>query len=333
MSFYFATPIWLLLLLPLLYGCFKIFKLESKNLSLRLPNSAALLKLDSKKRILARWSDWLIPISIFFLIFALATPQMPDREEIIKTNGIDIMLVLDVSPSMLAQDFKPNRLEVAKSMAIDFIKKRPYDRLGLVTFWREALTQCPLTSDQDLLIKNIQNISFDFERQGTAIGLSLATAINRLKDSPSKSKVIIFLTDGKEDLTEGAYITPIAAANLAQEYGIRIYTIGIGTNGVALMPQFNQDGDVVSYQMQPVDVDEATLTRVADLSNNGKFFRAQDNESLEKVYEEINELEKSNLDAKTIKKKVELYHYFLLFAIICILIHYVLKFFYFKLYS
>lgn len=333
MPIFFAQPLWFLLLIPLIYGSYKIRKLESRNANLRLPHVTSLFQLDSSKRKWSRWSDWLIPISIFFLIIALSRPQMPDREDAIKTLGIDIMLVLDISPSMLAQDFKPNRLEVAKSMAIDFIKKRPYDRIGLVTFWREAMTQCPLSTDQDLIIKTIEDISFDFEKQGTAIGLSLATSINRIKDSPSKSKVIVFLTDGKETLTEGAYITPIAAAKLAQQYGIRIYTIGIGTNGMALMPQFNQDGEIVAYQMQPVDLDEATLTRIADLSNNGKFFRAQDNESLKKVYEEINQLEKTDLDAKAIKKKVELYSYFLLFAILCILIHYTLKYFYFKLYS
>lgn len=333
MPIFFAQPFWLLLLLPLIYGGYRMSQLESQNSSLRLPNSSSFLNLGSSKRKWSKWSEWLIPISLFALIIALARPQMPDREEAIKTKGIDILIVLDISPSMLAQDFKPNRLEVAKSMAIDFIKKRPYDRIGLVTFWREALTQCPLTTDQDLLIQTIKDISFDFEKQGTAIGLSLATAINRIKDSPSKSKVIVFLTDGKEDLIEGAYITPLAAANLAQQYGIRIYTIGIGTNGMALMPQFNQDGEIAAYQMQPVDLDEATLTRIADLSNNGKFFRAQDNESLKKVYEEINQLEKTDLDAKAIKKKVELYSYFLLFAILCILIHYTLKYFYFNLYS
>jgi Ca-activated chloride channel homolog len=333
MLFFFDQPFWLLLLFPLLIVCYYMSKRDSANVNWRLPSASDFASLESNKRRLARWADGLLPLSIAALIVALARPQMPDRAEAIKTIGIDIMLVLDISPSMLAQDFTPNRLEVAKSLAIDFINKRPYDRIGLVTFWREALTQCPLTTDQDLLIKTIQDLSFDVEQQGTAIGLALATAINRIKESPSKSKVIVFLTDGKEELSNGAYITPIAAANLAHEHQIRVYTIGIGTNGMALMPQFNQDGEIVSYQMQEVDVDEATLTRIADLSSNGKFFRALDNKGLEKIYDEINQLEKHQLDAKSLKKKQEYYSYFLIFAIASIIIYLLLHHFYFNLLS
>jgi Ca-activated chloride channel family protein len=241
----------------------------------------------------------------------------------IQKQGIDIMLAIDLSLSMLATDFKPNRLEVAKDVAATFVQQRPYDRIGLVSFSGEAFTQCPITSDHEILLKALKDLKSGTLLDGTAIGMGLGTAVNRIQNSQAKSKVIILLTDG---VNNTGYLQPLQAAELAKTFGIKVYTIGIGTNGLAMMPIGRDDNGEPFFDMAQVTIDEATLIRIADLSNGGQYFRAHDKKELQKVYEQINQLEKTLLDSKAVKRKVELFFPFILFAILALSLHFLLRY-------
>ena len=240
-------------------------------------------------------------ITIALLIIVLARPQKTDRFQNVSTEGIDIMLVQDISGSMLSRDFKPDRIEAAKNIATEFISGRPYDRIGLVVFSGESFTQCPLTTDHAVLINLLREIQSGMIEDGTAIGMGLATAVNRIKDSPSKSKVIILLTDGVNNKGE---IAPATAADIAKTFGIRVYTIGVGTQGMAPYPVQTPYG--VQYQDMPVEIDEGILQQISQ-TTGGKYFRATDNDSLEKIYKEIDKLEKSKIDVRQFSKKEEKY--------------------------
>jgi Ca-activated chloride channel family protein len=229
----------------------------------------------------------------------LARPQKTDKFQNVTTEGIDIMLALDISGSMLARDFKPDRLEASKNVATEFISGRPYDRLGLVVFSGESFTQCPLTTDHAVLINLLREIQSGMIEDGTAIGNGLATAINRIKDSEAKSKVIILLTDGVNNRGE---IAPSTAADIAKTYGIRVYTIGVGTRGTAPYPVQTPFG--VQYQNMPVEIDEAILKDIAS-KTGGNYFRATDNDKLVQVYSEIDKLEKSKIDVHQFTRKEE----------------------------
>ena len=246
-------------------------------------------------------------IGMALMILALARPQSTDSWENQSTMGIDIVLALDVSSSMLAQDFKPDRLEAAKNMAIEFISGRPNDRIGLVVFSGESFTQCPLTTDHAVLINLFKDIKSGMIEDGTAIGVGLANAVKRLKDSQAISKVIILMTDGVNN--EGA-IDPITAAELAKTYGIRVYTIGIGTMGTAPYPVQDMFGHTVLRPMK-VEIDEPTLQHIADITD-GRYFRATNNDKLREIYQEIDQLEKSKISVKQYSRKNEK---FLIFAI------------------
>jgi Ca-activated chloride channel family protein len=211
------------------------------------------------------------------------------------------MLVQDISGSMLSRDFKPDRIEAAKNIATEFISGRPYDRIGLVVFSGESFTQCPLTTDHAVLINLLREIQSGMIEDGTAIGMGLATAVNRIKDSPSKSKVIILLTDGVNNKGE---IAPATAAGIAKTFGIRVYTIGVGTQGMAPYPVQTPYG--IQYQDMPVEIDEGILQQISQ-TTGGKYFRATDNDSLEKIYKEIDKLEKSKIDVRQFSKKEEKY--------------------------
>ena len=320
----FAQPYFLLLLILVPFLVRLQWKQKSNDTTLNLPSASHFIHLASAKMKWVKWSEVLIWLAICTGIIALARPQKPDREEVIKSKGIDIILALDISSSMLAQDFKPNRLEIAKKMATQFVKKRTVDRIGLVAFSGEALTQCPLTSDHEVLLTALENLKNGALEGGTAIGMALATAVNRIKDSQAKSKVIILLTDGVD---EGkGYIAPLTAAELARANGIKVYTIGIGTSGLAPMPYFDQFGEVVNFKMEPVFIDEAMLTRIADLSNGGRYFRARDIDELNAIYSEIDLLEKTDIDFNTIKQKTELFFPFLLFSTICLSLYFLLQY-------
>ncbi len=231
-------------------------------------------------------------IGLSLLILALARPHDDkDVEEYKKKNieGIDIVMAMDVSASMLAQDFKPNRLEAAKTVAIDFIKERPSDRIGLVLYEGEAYTKVPLTTDHNLLISAFDEVQTGMVAQGTAIGTGILTAINRLETSDAKSRVIILLTDGVNNSGE---VDPITAAQIAKEYGIRIYTIGVGQEGMAPYPMPSLFGTIM--QNVPVEIDEELLTEIANITGT-KYFRAKNQDELSGIYKEIDKLEKSKV--------------------------------------
>jgi Ca-activated chloride channel family protein len=251
--------------------------------------------------------------ALTLVIIALARPQSTSKGENVYSEGIDIVLALDISGSMLAEDFQPNRIEAAKNVAIDFISGRTNDRIGLVIFSGESFTQCPLTVDYNVLKSLIKPLKSGMIEDGTALGLGLANAVNRLKDSKSKSKVIILLTDGVNNRGE---IDPITAAQIAQSYGIRVYTVGVGTIGDAPYPVQTPFG--TRYQMVPVDVDEKTLRDIAGMTG-GKYFRATDNRKLKSIYQEIDQLEKTRIEVRSYRRYSELY-YSLIFVSVFLLI-------------
>ena len=241
-------------------------------------------------------------LALAALIVALARPQSTDNWSNTTTEGIDVVLALDISSSMLAEDFKPNRLDAAKEDAIRFISGRPNDRIGLVVFSGESFTQCPLTTDHAVLINLINDVEQGMIEDGTAIGLGLANAVSRLKESTAKSKVVILMTDGVNNQGE---VPPLTAAEIASTFGVRVYTIGIGTNGKAPYPVQDMFGRK-RYQQMDVEIDEEVLTQIAHLTD-AKYFRAVNNERLEQVYEEIDKLEKSKIEVKEYSKKNEEY--------------------------
>ena len=229
-------------------------------------------------------------LAFILLTVALARPQSTSHGENVTTEGIDIILATDISGSMIAEDFKPNRIEAAKNVAMDFIDGRPNDRIGLVIFSGESFTQCPLTLDHAVLKNLLKEVKSGMIEDGTAIGMGIATAVSRLKDSKAKSRVIILLTDGVNNRGE---IDPMTAAGIAQSFGIRVYTIGVGTVGVAPYPVQTPFG--IQYQNMPVEIDEALLQKIAD-QTGGKYFRATDNQKLKAIYQEIDRMEKSKIE-------------------------------------
>ncbi len=258
-------------------------------------------------------------IAIALLIIGLARPQSTDRWQNVSTEGIDILIALDISSSMLAQDFQPNRLEASKDVAIEFISGRPNDRVGLVIFSGESFTQCPLTTDHAVVINLFKNVRSGMIEDGTAIGMGLATSVNRMKGSNAKSKVIILLTDGVNN--KGA-IAPMTAAEIANTFGIRVYTIGVGSEGIAPYPVQTPYG--IQLQNMEVQIDEEMLKDIARMTN-GKYFRATNNQKLIEIYHEIDQLEKTKIDVTEFSKKKEEYLSFLLIACIFLLSELFLK--------
>lgn len=246
-------------------------------------------------------------LALAFFIVAIARPQSTDSWSNTTTEGIDIVVALDISGSMLAEDFKPNRLEAAKDDAIRFISGRPNDRIGLVVFSGESFTQCPLTTDHAVLINLINDVKSGMIEDGTAIGVGLANSINRLKESTAQSKVVILMTDGVNNQGE---IPPLTAADIAKAMGVRVYTVGIGTQGQAPYPFLDAFGNK-HYQNVDVEIDEDVLTQIAS-QTDGRYFRATNNKRLQEVYEQIDQLEKSKIETKEYSKKIEEYLPFLL---------------------
>jgi len=236
------------------------------------------------------------------LVVGFARPQTSSSGENIYTEGIDIAMVLDISGSMLAEDLRPNRIEAAKQVAQEFIEARVNDRIGLVIFAGESFTQCPMTLDHRVLNNLIRQVKSGMVEDGTAIGLAIAQGVNRLKDGEAKSRVMILLTDGMNNRGE---IDPLTATQIAQTFGIRIYTIGVGTIGEAPYPVQTPFG--VRYQNVPVDVDEKTLREVASMTG-GKYFRATNNRTLKEIYAEIDELEKTRIEVKAYRSYTELFY-------------------------
>ena len=319
----FAEPgfFWLLLIIPLMvaYYWWRNSKKLQGTLGMSTTKSFA-LKHKSQMHIFRHYSIVLRCLAFIAIIVALARPQSALSWENETTEGIDIMIASDISGSMLSEDFKPNRLEAGKNIAIDFIKARPDDRIGLVIFSGESFTQCPLTIDHDVLINLFADVKNGMVDDGTAIGMGLATAVNRLKDSEAKSKVIILLTDG---VNNTGSIPPITAAEIAKQFNIRVYTVGIGTNGSAPYPFKDQFGNT-HYQMIPVDVDEKTLTQIADITG-GKYFRARDNNELTQIYQQIDKLEKVKIAVTQFHKKTERYLVVAIIALILLSLEFLLS--------
>jgi len=254
------------------------------------------------------------------LVLALARPQKSQSEKEITTEGIDIVLSLDISGSMLARDLKPDRLEAAKEVAKEFIKGRPTDRIGLVVFSGEAFTQCPITTDHNVLIKLFKDVKSGLVEDGTAIGMGLATAVSRLKDSQAKSRIIILMTDG---VNNAGYVDPMTAVELAKSEGVRVYTIGVGTEGMAPYPYTDVFGRTV-YQNVEVQIDEVLLNKMA-VETGGSYFRATDNNKLKAIYEEIDQLEKSKINIAAYERKSEHFYVFVLGAIIAMFLEVFLR--------
>lgn len=258
-------------------------------------------------------------IALILVIIVLARPQTTNNWQQSEMEGIDIMLAIDVSTSMLAEDLKPNRLEAAKEVAAEFVNGRPSDNIGITLFAGESFTQCPLTVDHAVLLNLIKDIKCGIIEDGTAVGMGIANAITRLKDSKAKSKVIILLTDGTNNRGD---ISPLTAAEMAKSFGIRVYTIGVGTNGTAPYPY--PVGGTVQYINVPVEIDEKTLTQIAGITE-GNYFRATSNSKLKEVYEEIDKLEKTKLNVKQYSKRQEEYQLFALAAFFCVLLEILLR--------
>lgn len=290
----FAHPhfFWLFLLLP---AAILWYLLKRKK-------ETASLKISSLKgfKITKPFLSRLKPVLFFFrlvalsaLIVALARPQTTNVSTRTKTTrGIDIIMAIDISSSMLAKDLKPNRLSALKEVAATFIGERPNDRIGLVVYSGESFTKTPVTTDKSIVLNALREINYGLLEDGTAIGMGLATSVNRLKESKAKSKVIILLTDG---VNNSGFIDPETAAGLAVEFGIKTYTIGIGTNGMALTPVAYKPDGSFKYSYREVEIDEKLLTTIAE-ETGGKYFRATNNEKLSSIYEEINKLEKTEIE-------------------------------------
>ena len=264
-------------------------------------------------------------LALCFIIIGFARPQSSSSWQDSTTMGIDIIISMDISGSMLAQDLKPDRLEASKNVALDFISARPNDRMGLVIFSGESFTQCPLTTDHQVLQNLFKDVKSGMIEDGTAIGMGLATSVNRLKDSQAISKVVILLTDG---VNNKGSIPPLTAAKIAQKFGIRVYTIGVGTEGFAPYPFKTPFGTTV-YQDVEVQIDEKTLQDIAT-TTNGKYFRATSNKALKEIYLEIDELERSKIDVKEFSKKKEEFRLLILIALSLLLIEFYCKKFLFK---
>ncbi len=317
----FASPhyLWLFVALPLLVAYY-VWQTRRGGASIRISSVGGAVGAPKTVRYWLRHVPFALRIAALgLLMVALARPQGIEENARTNTEGIDIVLAIDVSGSMLARDFKPDRITAAKEVAGDFIADRVGDRLGLVVFAGEAFTQSPLTTDQGTLQTLLARIRSGLIEDGTAIGNGLATAINRLRESEAKSKVIILLTDGVNNRGE---IAPLTAAEIARAQGIRVYTIGVGTQGMAPYPAVDMFGNMTFVQQQ-VEIDEKTLREIAGLTG-GKYFRATDKAKLEAIYDEINQLEKSKIEVFSHITHHELYLEWVLAAMALLLVEFLL---------
>jgi Ca-activated chloride channel homolog len=318
----FAQPgfFWLLLLVPLMVAYYVWRNRQLQGLLGLSAAGAFALKTKSRMRIWRHYGIVLRSLALIALIAALARPQSSLNWENETTEGIDIMIATDISGSMLSEDFKPNRLEAGKNIAVNFIKNRPADLIGLVVFSRESFTQCPLTIDHDVLINLFHEIKNGMIDDGTAIGMGLATAVNRLKSAEAKSKVVILLTDGVNNMGE---IPPVTAAEIAKQFGIRVYTVGLGTNGSAPYPFRDQSGKI-HYVKIPVEIDEPTLEKISGITG-GKYFRARNNTDLTEIYRQIDKMEKVKIAVTQYHQKTEHYLPFAIAALCFLTVEIVLS--------
>lgn len=317
----FANPEYLYLLLIIIpLAAWYIFRHQKQRATLRVSTLGAFRQPYQKTKV---WLRHVLPvlrlITIAAVIVMIARPQSTDNWEKQTTEGIDIVMALDISSSMLARDLQPNRLDAAKNVARKFINGRPNDRIGLVTFSGEAFTQCPLTTDHATLINLFADVKSGMIKDGTAIGLGLATGINRLRESNAISKVIILLTDG---VNNSGQIDPVTAAELGRTFGIRVYTIGVGSHGTAPYPVQTPFGK--QYKQMEVEIDEATLQKIANMTD-GQYFRATSNKALREIYDQIDQMEKTRIETKSYSKKQEEYIWFAIIAAIALLAEIILR--------
>lgn len=310
----------LLLIFPFWYLYRHIKRAIPPSGTLRLPAIAGFKVEKTWKMTLQPNLFWLKGMGVVLCIIALARPQTYLEQQNVLSEGIDIVLAIDVSGSMLAADFSPNRLEAAKEKAKQFVEARKGDRIGIVVFSGESYSECPLTTDHRIVTKLIDEVSTGVVADGTAIGMGLATAVNRLKESEAVSKIVILLTDG---VNNAGSIDPKTAAELAQSYGIVVYTIGVGQKGFAPYPIQTPSG--VMYQQMPVEIDEELLQEIAQ-QTDGKYFRATSNQDLSEIYTEINKMEKSKIEANSITRKTEWFRPFLALGILLLLAEWVLRY-------
>ena len=320
MFFVYLKLLWLTVVPGLLLVLYILREVFGRQAHLRVSASAPWLKAGhSVKEYLRHLPFALMLLAMVMIVIAIARPRSSEKMEKIDTEGIDIVFAMDVSTSMLARDFNPDRISAAKDIAIEFISQRPSDRMGIVVFAGEAFTQCPLTTDRATLINLMKEISTDLLEDGTAIGNGLATAVARMKDSDAKSRVVILLTDGVNNCGE---IAPETAAEIAKTYGIRVYTIGVGANGTAPYPVMTPWG--VEIQKVKVEIDEKLLSQVAE-TTGGRYFRATDNTKLAEIYSEINKMEKARTTIDSFPVYKELFGTYALVALIALLAAFILQ--------
>jgi len=310
----------LLLLLPLMWWL-KKSPTSAHEPEMRFPHVGSIEDIKSVKSIVLKYLPLLRYLGLIFLIVALARPRLVLKEEEVKAEGIDIMMVMDLSSSMLARDFQPDRLTVSKEMGKRFIDKRTYDRIGLVVFAGESFTQSPLTTDHRILKEFMSSLESGIMEDGTAIGMGLASAVNRLKESESESKVVILLTDG---VNNAGYIKPMTAAEIAKELDVKVYTIGVGTMGNAVAPISKRSDGRYVFGVSRVEIDEDLLTEISKLTG-GRYFRATNEAGLEKIYEEIDRLEKTEIDVSVFKRYSEEFRKFLILGLIFLALEWLLK--------
>lgn len=313
-TFAYSWVLYFLLIIPVLVLWY-LWQGRKKQSAISYSSIKIFDKVPSSFRVRLRHLPFIIRmLALGFLIIALARPQNFTAGQNVNAEGIDISMVLDISGSMLAEDFKPNRLEAAKDVIDNFVKGRTTDRIGLVIFSREAFTQCPLTIDYSVLRNLLSDIKTGMIEDGTAIGNGIANGINRLKDSDAESKVLILLTDGNNNAGE---VDPISAAEIASTFGIRIYTIGVGTRGEAPYPVQTPFG--TRYQMMPVEIDEVILKKIAELTG-GEYFRATNNKALQDIYTRIDKMEKTKIEITSFRNAQELFAPWLFAGFILILL-------------
>ena len=320
----FANPGYLFLLLLIVpIVAWYIWKLRNAHAAVQLSSTESLQRQPKSLRVWLIHVPFVLRIAVIMLLsLALARPQLSNRWQAESTEGIDIMMALDISGTMLGEDLKPNRLEAAKAVATEFVLSRPNDQIGLVVFAGESFTQCPLTTDHAVLVNLFQSVKFGMIEDGTAIGLGLANAVNRMKDSPTKSKVVILLTDGSNNRGD---IDPQTAAEIAKTFGVRVYAIGVGSySDEVRVPIYTPYG--VQYGTMRSEFDENTLRSIAR-TTGGEYFRATDNKSLRSIYQQIDQLEKTKIRVREYSKRTEYFMPFLTAALLCLLLEVLIRFF------
>lgn len=323
----FANPqlLWLLLVLVPLTGYY-IFRARQGGATLQVSSVGGLGRAGHGVKYTLRHLPFVLRCAaIALVILALARPQSSTSNETSTTEGIDIVLSLDISGSMLARDFKPDRITAAKEITRDFIAGRTNDRIGLVVFAGESFTQSPLTTDKATLITLLSRLHSGMIEDGTAIGNGLATAVNRLRESTAASKVIVLLTDG---VNNSGQVAPLTAAEIAAAFGIRVYTVGVGTEGMAPYPFYDRFGRI-TYQPAPVEIDEEVLTRISEMTG-GRYFRATDNNKLQGIYQEIDALEKTKIETDSRTEWFEKFMPYALAALVLVVIELLLRYFYLR---